>query len=120
MATKGMDLMDITARSQILDRCEIVIDEDDEAFWAVVGERVVAQSGEAVYLTAVLSCEDGDNDPALWITSDSIYDFLVGGEGGSEEERMADEGFVEDVSKAPYRDEVAELFQMVREKAQDR
>ncbi len=111
--------MDISARSQVLDRCEKFIDEEDDSYWAVIGERVVARAGEAVYLTAVLSSEDLKN-PSLWITESSIYDLLAGGEGSEEMERMVDEGSVEDISRAPYPDDVEELFTMVREKAEER
>lgn len=110
--------MDVTARSQILDRCEIVIDEDDEAFWAVVGERVVAKGGEALFLTAVLSCDE--REPSLWITADSIFELLVTGEGTAEERRMVDECIVEDISSSPFGDEIQELFQMVGSKAEER
>ncbi|MCR5732755.1 MAG: hypothetical protein K6G51_07455 [Sphaerochaetaceae bacterium] len=110
--------MDEMLKYQTSDRCELLIDEEDESFWAVVGERIVTMGGSVSFLTAVLDCDS--EEPALWITDSSIYSLLTGDCDSEELEIAAEKGIIEDIFKAPYQDEIAELFTMVNQKADER
>lgn len=110
--------MDEMIKDQISDRCEMLIDEEDESFWAVVGERIVTQGGSVTFLTAAIDSES--EDVSLWITSSSIYSLLSGESDDEVLEDTASNGFVENIAKAPYQDEIAELVNMIKQKAEER
>lgn len=110
--------MDEFLKDQISDRCEVFVDEEDEGFWAVIGERIVTHSGNVTFLSAAIDSES--DGVTLWITDTSIYPLLSGESDDEGLEKIAANGLVENIEKAPYQEEIAELFNMIMQKAEER